>query len=407
MSVAAEAPGILIDDRLSRRNALVLAVCQALAGGNAAVLFATSAIVGYSLAPDKSLATLPITAYVFGLWAGSLPVGYMSYHLGRRAAFQVGTVFGVITGLVNALAIYESSFWLLLLGNAFGGLYAANTQAYRFAAADTASPAFKPKAISWVLAGGLFAAFTGSQLSIHTRDLLAPYLFLATYFGQSVVAILAGCVLTLLRIPKLEAPSPAVQTATRPIREIARQPKFLTAVVCGVASYTLMNLIMTSSPLAMVDCGHSFADATLGQQWHIIAMYAPSFFTGSLIARFGSHRITALGLLLYVVAAVVALAGTSLWHFWIALTVLGVAWNFGYVGATTMVTDTHRPYERNKVQAFNDFLVFGTMGVGTFVSGQMYVKLGWNALNALMFPVIFIGLAMLTWYLLSGRHRAA
>lgn len=391
------------DDRLARRNVLVLATTQALAGGNSIVIFATGAIMGSILAPSPKLSTLPITAYVVGLWVGTLPVGYLSRRLGRRGAFQVGTFVGILAGLTNALAVAQGSFAMLLLGSLFGGLYAAVHQAYRFAAADTASETFKPKAISWVLTGGLFAALIGSQLAIHTKDLWEPYLFLVTYLGQAGIAFLAGIVLVFLRIPKPLAVAAADETG-RPLGVIARQPRFIVAVVCGVASYSLMNLVMTSSPLAMIGCGHTITDATLGQQWHVVAMYAPSFITGPLIARVGVERIIAAGLILFVLSAGVAIAGTSVAHFWTALIVLGIAWNFGFVGATTMVIQCHHASERTRVQSFNDFLVFGTMMLGSFFSGQILATSGWTAVNLVIFPVVLVAGGLLAW--LAFRPRA-
>lgn len=395
------------DDRLARRNVLVLATAQALSGGNAVVIFATAAIIGSLLAPDPSFATLPLTTYVVGLWAGTLPVGHFSRVFGRRAAFQIGTLCGALTGATSALAVLWGSFFLLMFGTFLGGLYAAAHQAYRFAAADTASEDFKPKAISWVLAGGLFAAFIGPQLAIHTKDLAPPYLFLATYIGQAVVALLAGLVLIFLKIPKPTMESIEAGGVTRKLSEIARQPRFIVAVVCGVASYSLMNLVMTSSPLAMIGCGHTITDATLGQQWHVFAMYAPSFFTGSLIARFGVERVTAAGLVLFLFSAGIGVAGTSVPHFWAALIVLGLAWNFSFVGATAMVTDCHRPSERTRVQAFNDFLVFGTMMLGSFASGQILAWWGWTAVNQVVFPVALVALALLVWLMLQRRPGLA
>jgi MFS family permease len=394
MTLAAATPETGIDDALARRNVLVLAAAQALAGGNAAVIFATGGIVGAMLAPDKSWSTLPVTAYVIGLAAGTLPFGWLGRRYGRRPAFQVGALCGVLTGLLAALGVLWGSFALVCLGNVFGGLYAAGHQAYRFAAADTASPAFKPKAISWVLAGGLAAAFIGPQLVIHTKDLWAPYLFAATFLGQAAVAALAMVVLVFVRIPK---PAPTPAGAGRPLSVVARQPRFVVAVACGVASYALMNLVMTSAPLAMIGCNHSITDATLGLQWHVVAMYGPSFFTGSLIARYGVERIIAAGLGLIFLSAIVALAGLTVAHFWISLILLGLGWNFGFVGATTMVTQCHRPEERNRVQAFNDFLIFGTMAVGSLASGKILAFYGWSAVNGVVFPFVLIALGMLWW----------
>ena len=396
---------VIAGDRLARRNALVLAVTQALAGGNSTVLVATAGIVGTTLAPDKSLATLPISIYVLGMWMGTLPLGALARRLGRRNALQIGTVCGVLTGLICCLAVLQGSFLLFNVGAVFSGFYASAHQSYRFAAADTASEAFRPKAISWVLFGGVVAGVVGAQLVIATQDLWPPYLFAATYLGQSALALISAGVLMFLNIPKPPPRSSAGEG--RSLAEIAKQPRFVVAVACGVAAYSMMNLMMTSAPLAMVMCNHSVTDATLGLQWHVLGMYAPSFATGALISRFGLQRITGAGLALIIVAALIGIAGISLWHFWIALALLGVGWNFAFIGATTMVTHCHRPNERNKVQAFNDFLVFGSMALGSFASGAVLVSFGWSAVNEIVFPVALAATALLIWGALRGRRQVA
>lgn len=396
---------VAADDHLARRNALVLAVTQALAGGNSTVLVATAGIVGTMLAPDKSLATLPISIYVLGMWMGTLPLGALARRLGRRNALQIGTVCGVLTGLICCLAVLQGSFLLFNVGAVFSGFYASAHQSYRFAAADTASEAFRPKAISWVLFGGVVAAVVGPQLVIATQDLWPPYLFAATYVGQSALALISAGVLMFTNIPK--PPPRSAAGDGRPLGEIAKQPRFVVAVACGVAAYSTMNLLMTSAPLAMVMCNHSVTDATLGLQWHVLGMYAPSFATGALISRFGLERITGAGLALIIVAAVIGIAGISLWHFWIALALLGVGWNFAFIGATTMVTHCHRPNERNKVQAFNDFLVFGSMAIGSFSSGALLVSFGWSMVNEVAFPVVLAATALLVWGALRGRRQVA
>jgi predicted MFS family arabinose efflux permease len=394
MSAIAESLPHVFDDRLAKRNAMVLAVAQALAGGNNTVIVSTSSIIGAVLAPDKGLATLPITCMVLGMWIGTLPVGWLARHYGRRFALQTGSLFGIASGLVSYTAVMSGSFWILLLGTFCGGLYAAAHQSYRFAAADTASDAFRPKAVSWVLAGGVFAALIGPQLVIFTKDMLSPHLFAASFLGQSACAVIAAIVLMFVKVP----PMPAVRPSQgRPLAGIVRAPRFLVAVACGVASYGLMNMVMTSAPLAMVGCGHSVTDAALGIQWHVLAMYGPSFFTGSLISRFGVARITALGLVCIGVAAVIGISGTTVPHFWAGLMFLGLGWNFAFIGATTMVTQCHRPEERNKVQAFNDFLIFGCMAVSSFSSGQMLAYLSWQAINEVAFPVIVVAGGLLLW----------
>ena len=406
MSAVAEAPpDAAAGNRLAKRNALVLAVGQALAGGNGTVVTATGGILGAMLAPDKSLATLPVSIMVVGTWAGTLPVGFMVRRFGRRSAYQAGAAVGCLAGLIGYAAVIEGSFALYLAATFCAGLYQASHQSYRFAAADTAGAEFKGKAVSWVLAGGLFAAFLGPQLVIITKDLMPPYLFAASYVAQAAVAVCAVLVLSLVR-----APARIAQRAVAPARrlaEIARQPRFIVAATCGVASYSLMNLMMTSAPLAMVDCGHSVGNAALGIQWHVLAMFAPSFVTGALIVRFGAVPIVAIGLILLAVSAAVGFAGITVAHFWTALVLLGIGWNFAFVGATTMLLDCYRPEERNKVQAFNDFLIFGTMAVGSFVSGAMLAHFGWYLVNLVMLPVVAVAGAMLAWLAVRERPRFA
>jgi len=404
MSAAAEPLPHAFDDNLAKRNARVLAVAQALAGGNNTVIVSTASIVGSMLAPDKGLATLPVTGMVMGMWVGTLPLGWLARRYGRRNALQSGSLFGVLSGLVSYSAVMQGSFWLLILGTFFGGLYAAAHLSYRFAAADTASERLRPKVVSWVLAGGVFAAVIGPQLVIFTKDLLSPYVFAASYLGQSACAVLAAIVLGFVKVPP---PAPVRDDSMRPLGAIVRTPRFVVAVACGVVSYGVMNLVMTSAPLAMVGCGHSVTDAALGIQWHVIAMYAPSFFTGSLIARFGVERITGLGLLILAGSAVVAVAGLSVGHFWGALILQGIGWNFAFIGATTMVTQCHRPEERTKVQSFNDFIIFGSMAVTSFSSGQFLELFGWATLNELVFPLVAVAGVLLIWLVMRKRAEAA
>ncbi len=392
------------DDSLARRNAMVLAVAQALGGANNTIIFSTASIVGSVIAPDKGLATVPVTCMVLGMWFGTLPVGWLARRFGRRPALQIGTLFGMASGLISCTAVITGNFWLLLFGTFCGGLYAAAFQSYRFAAADTASEAYRAKAVSWVLAGGVFAGVLGPQIVIFTTDLLSPYAFAATYLGQSACALVAIGVLQLVKIPK-----PVVRKGEsgRPLAEIVRTPRFIVAVVCGVTSYAVMNLVMTAAPLAMIGCGHSVTEATLGIQWHVLAMYGPSFVTGSVVARYGVNRVTVAGLVLLALTGVAALSGTSVAHFWTALILLGLGWNLSFIGATTMVTACHRPEERTKVQSFNDFLIFGSMAVSSFSSGQILAYFGWNTINAVIFPAVLMTGGLLLWMAMRRREATS
>ncbi|HEX2633860.1 MAG TPA: MFS transporter [Bradyrhizobium sp.] len=380
------------DDARARSNLARLAAAQALTGANSAVIFATGSIVGAALAPDMSLATVPLSMYVLGLAAGTLPTGAISRAYGRRIAFMIGTGCGVLTGLLGSFAILRGSFALFCCATFLGGLYGAVSQSYRFAAADCASAAFRPKAVSWVMAGGIFAGVLGPQLVQWTMDIWAPSLFAFSFVVQAAVALVA-----MLILYGVDAPKPAASDVHggRPLFTIVRKPRFIAAAICGIVAYPMMNLVMTSAPLAMKMCGLTLSDSNVGIQWHIVAMYGPSFFTGSLIARFGAPKVVATGLLLEAIAATVGLSGITALHFWATLIVLGVGWNLGFVGASALVLETHRPQERNKVQAFNDFLVFGTMAIGSFSSGQLLANYGWSAVNLVVYPPVLFGLAVL------------
>src|ERR1700759_3786016 len=390
------------DDARVRANVVRLAAAQALTGANSAVIFATGSIVGATLAPSVSLATVPISMYVAGLAAGTLPTGMISRAYGRRVAFVAGTACGTFTGLLGAVAILRGSFVLFCCATFLGGIYGAVSQSYRFAAADGASAAFRPKAVSWVMAGGVFAGVLGPQLVQWTMDVWSPYLFAFSFIVQATVALIAMAVLAGVDAPK---PASADLDRGRPLWEIVRQPRFIAAALCGVIAYPTMNLVMTSAPLAMKMCGLTLSDSNFGIQWHIVAMYGPSFFTGSLIARFGAPKIVAAGLLLEAAAAVIGLSGITAIHFWATLIVLGVGWNFGFVGASALVLETHRPQERNKVQAFNDFLVFGMMALGSFSSGQLLANYGWSAVNFVVYPPVLLGLTVLALASFARRRR--
>ena len=389
MSAAAETAS---DDRRTKANVLRLAAAQALAGANASVVYATGAIIGSTLSPDPALTTVPISVFVVGQASGTLPVGWLSRRYGRRAAFMAGSGCGVLAGLLAAMALLRQSFPLYCVATLFAGLYASAVQSFRFAAADGAPLAFRPKALSWVMAGGVFAGVLGPQLVTWTMGLWPPNLFVVSYLAQAAVALVAMAVLSGVDLPR---PAPAELARGRPLPAIIRQPRFVVAVVCGVVSYTLMNLVMTSAPLAMRLCGLPLSAFNGALQWHGVAMYLPSFFTGSLIARFGARRVVAAGLLLTGTAAATGLSGISATQFSAGLVLLGLGWNFGFVGASAMVLEAHRPEERNKVQSFNDFLVFGTMAFGSFSSGHLLVTFGWAAVNWVVFPPVALALAVL------------
>jgi MFS family permease len=385
----------MIDDRIARHNSLVLSVAQALGGASPAIVVSLGGIVGAALAPDKGLATLPVSLLQLGLAVGTLPAAYVMRRFGRRSGYILGALTGVVGGTVAAAGIAIGSFLLFCLGTLAAGFYASYVQSYRFAATDSASPAFKARAISWVMAGGLAAGIIGPQAVIWTRELVPSALFAGSFLAQAALALLTIPVVALVR-PAPVAPD-APRSGGRPLSEIVRQPRFLVAVATGVVSFASMSFLMTAAPVAMVGCGHSIATAALGIQWHVLAMFGPSFLTPRLMERYGKARVTAAGLVLIAAAAATGLAGLSIANFWLALVLLGVGWNFAFTGATILVTECYRPEERAKVQAVNDFLVFGAVAAASFSSGQLLSAGGWERVNVLVFPPVVLVLGLILW----------
>ncbi|KAA2238013.1 MFS transporter [Salinarimonas soli] len=388
-------------DRLAKRNVLVLAGAQALGGANPAIVISLGGLVGQAIAENKLLATLPVSLLNLGLALGTIPAALVMRRLGRRNGYVLGASIGVLAGCIAAYGIASAAFVVFCLGTFVSGFYGAFVQSYRFAAADTASPAFRARAISWVMAGGLAAGIIGPQVVIWTRDLVPGALFAGAFLGQAGLAFLSLMVVSFLRAPPVAA---AAQPGGRPLGEIMRQPRFVMAVLAGLTSYGLMSFVMTGAPLAMVGCGHGVDLAALGISLHILAMFGPSFITGRLIDRWGKERVTAAGLLLIAAAAAVGLSGLSVAHFWVALVLLGVGWNLGFIGATALVTECYRPEERAKVQAANDFLIFGSVALASFSSGKLLNLGGWDALNWLVFPPVALAIGLLAW---QGRSRTA
>ncbi|UKJ72823.1 MFS transporter [Azospirillum brasilense] len=384
-------------------NVLRLAAAQALAGANAVVVYATGAIVGNTLAPSPALATLPLSVFVVGMAVCTIPAGAIARRRGRRAAFLAGTGCGVLVGLLSALAVILGSFWLFCAAMIPGGAYAAVVLSFRFAATDCVEPERRPRAMSAVMAGGVFAGVIGPQLVTVTMDVWPPHLFLATFLAQATVAAVSALVLVGVRLPM---PTAAEAAGGRPLGVIARQPRFVTAVLCGVVSYLLMNFIMTAAPLAMRLCGLSQEVSNLGLQWHVIAMYAPSFITGRLVERFGASRIVFAGLGLIASSAVVGLGGVDVAHFWVSLILLGVGWNFGFLGASALVLECHRPEEKTQVQSLNDFIVFGTMALGSFASGGLLAAFGWDSVLWVSFVPLAAAIAALV-VTVSSRAASA
>ncbi len=382
-----------------KKNVALLCAAQALLFTNNTILITINGLAGYALAADKSLATLPVTAYVVGAALTTLPVSHLMRRIGRINGFTIGTLIGILGALICGFAVYSQSFWLLCMGTLVMGIYNASGQYYRFAAADVSGADFKSKAISLVLAGGLVGGVLGPQTSKWTKDLL-PAEFLGSYLALIGFCVIALVLQRLMSIPRLTAAEQKDQG--RPLAEIARQPAFLVAVMSGMVGYGVMNLLMTATPLAMQSCALPFSDAAFVIQWHMIAMFAPSFFTGSLIRRFGVHSILFVGALLCLACVVIALSGVDVMHFWAALVLLGIGWNFMYLGGTTLLTETHTSSEKAKVQGANDLAIFITMAISSASSGWLFSARGWEIMNYSAVPFLLAtGVAILFF----GRTR--
>ena len=381
---------------------LLLTLCQGFFLTNNVTFIAINGLVGLRLAPSAWLATLPITAYVAG---GALFAGLVGRHQrawGRQRAFQLGLCVAIATTGLCAWAALSGQFWLLVAGTLLAGYYNANAGLYRFAATELVEPPFKEKAISWVLAGGILGAVAGPNLARLTRTAL-PVEFVAAYAALAGVALASLLTISFIRFPPLVLPTPAAPG--RKLAEIAAQPVFIVAAVACALGYGVMNLLMAATPIAMAMCTHPFENTALVLEWHVLGMFVPSFFTGSLIKRFGALRVMALGLVLEASCIAVALSGVELMRFLVALFTLGVGWNFLFIGGTALFTQAYRPEEKTKAQAALDTIIFSTMTITSFSSGALVTTQGWTWLNlGSIAPVLLIGAALL-WF--AARQRAA
>ena len=389
----------------AKRAAILLAVASAIGGSAGPVAIGTGGLVGAAMLPHEQmgLATVPVSAYILGPALASIPAAMTMRRIGRRNGFIVGTAIGAVGAAITTWGIVSGSFWLFCAGMVFLGAASAFAQQYRFAAADASEPAFRPRAISWVLAGGVVTGVIGPQLAIHAQPLIPGVPLAGPFLALVGLLALTAIVLSQLKVPP---PPPIVAgQGGRPLLTILMQPKFLVALVAAISSYALMSLVMTATPLAMLEHQHSHADAQTGIQWHVIAMFGPSFFTGGLIARFGKPGIAAAGLLLIAASATVALMGTSLWHFWIALVLLGVGWNFGFIASTAMVAELYRPEEAFRVQAMNEFILFSFVAAASFSSGGILVASGWTLVNVLVYPIVGVSILLILWQMLASRPK--
>ncbi|MGF7005880.1 MFS transporter [Aminobacter sp. BE322] len=398
-----------VGEREARRTAYILAASQAIIGSAAPISFSIGGLAGfYLLGEDKSLATLPITGFSLGMALGALPAAAIIRSLGQRGGFMFGTAVTAVGGAIATLALFRAEFWLFVFGLLMLGAGSAFVQQFRFAAADNAPPEFKANAISFVLAGGIITAILGPQIVIFTRELFAPVMFAGSFAAIIGLAAVGAVILSFLRVTEgAHAHHASAAADARPLKEIVTQPRFAAALVCAVGTYTLMTFVMTGAPLAMVGCGFSPDQATLGISWHVMAMFGPSFFTGSLIRRFGPERMVGLGILLLIGCAIVALSGIALWQFWSALILLGLGWNFGFIGATAIVATAYRSSEKARVQGFHDFVLFGAVALASLLSGAVYNAYGWDMLNWLVFPVCVVCLGALATLAKASRRQAA
>lgn len=400
-----------VDDSKAKRNVAVLVAAQAVLGAQMPMIFTVGGLAGQSLATNACLATLPISLIVLGSMLAATPVSAIMQRWGRRAGFMLGATAGATGGAVGAYGLYLGSFPVFLLGSLITGIYMSAHGFYRFAAADTASDAFRPKAISYVMAGGLLSAIIGPQLvKVTSQAMVIP--FLGTYLAVIGVNLVGSLLFLLLDIPKPRPPAAGAPRG-RSRWELITTPRIAVAVICAMVSYALMNLVMTSTPLAVVGCGYDQGNAADVVTSHVLAMYVPSFFTGHLIARFGVEKIMASGLAILAGAGAVALSGVALENFFVALVLLGVGWNFGFIGATTMLAGAHESFERGRMQGLNDLMVFGGVTVASLASGGLMncsggtAQEGWTAVNMAMGPFLVLAGGALLWLMFQPERGRA
>ncbi len=403
----------ITDDSRAKRNVTVLVMAQAILGAQMPMIFVIGGLAGGMLASNPCLATLPISFIIFGSMTTAPWISPLMQRNGRRFGFLIGAFSGAAGALVAAYGLYSGSFLTLLAGSYLTGIYMSAQGFYRFAATDMASKEFQPKAISFVMAGGLVAAILGPQLNKLVQDaFIIP--FLGSYLAVAVLNIVGMTLFFLLDSPKGTRSEPKTESTaiTRSRRELLRDPRIVVAIICAMVSYALMNLVMTSTPLAVVGCGFDKDYANDIVSAHVLAMFIPSFFTGHLIARFGVEKIISLGLMILAGAGVVGLAGVELSNFYIALILLGLGWNFGFIGATTMLAGSHAPHERGVVQGMNDMIVFGMTTIASLASGGLMncsggtAVEGWNAVNLAMIPFLVLAGASLIWLIRQPKTLA-
>jgi MFS family permease len=390
----------------SKRTILLLAVAQALYSSCIITVFATAGLVGLNIAPTPSWATLPITTFVLGAMFTTVPASMLMQRLGRKPIFLMGAGVSILGACLAVWSIMTKNFGVFCFATALQGVFQATSGFYRFAAAEAADDDNKSIAISWVLTGGVVAAVAGTLISNYSSELIAPHSFAGSYAAAAILALINAAVITKLRIPKPVAETIAIGGEARNWPELLRQPKLIVAMASAMIAYALMNLMMTAAPVAMIGCGFTKSDASWVIQWHVLAMFVPSFFTGQLIKKYGAEKITGLGMVLLIGAAIVGLAGISFGHFAVALVVLGLGWNFGFIGGTTLLTDSYRQSERGKVQAANDLGISILMAIASSSSGLILADWGWAAVSLALFPPAALALTMVGWLMLTNNKSA-
>ena len=394
----------MIEVALAKRNILLLAISQALYSSCVITVFATAGLVGLMLAPSAGWATTPITTFVIGSTITTIPASLLMQRLGRLPVFMFGAFISMLGSALAVYAIYARNFPLFCLATGLQGVFQATSGYYRFAAVEGATPDLKPIAISWVLTGGVVAAVAGTLISSQTADLFAPFTFAGSYLASGIVAAIAVVILVFLKLPK-----PTVEEISghrRSWPELLRQPRMVVAMAAAIISYAMMNFMMTAAPVAMIGCGFTKYDASWVLQWHVLAMFVPSFFTGHIIKLWGAERVIVLGMVLLFAAGIVAIFDITFGNFAVALIFLGLGWNFGFIGGTTMLTTTYTPAERGKVQAANDFGISAMMVVASFSSGKVLDGLGWGAVSSTMFPAAVLTLLLLGWLAMKTPRTA-
>ena len=386
-----------------RRNVILLAVCQALMMSGMSLIITTAALVGFNLADDKTLSTLPVALVFIAMMLTSVPASLLMERIGRKAGFMFAALFSLSGAILATFAIINERFWLFVLATACIGIFNGFGNYFRFAVVEIVDESFKSKAVSLVMAGGVVAAIVGPNLANWMRNSIEGSVFAGSYAALVIVYALLFVVLVFVRLPNRQHDEADTRVPARPLSEIIAQPRFITALICGMFGYGVMNLIMTATPLAMHHHSHSFSDTAFVIQWHALGMFAPSFVTGYLIKRFGVLNILFTGGVLGLICVLINFTGSSVVHYWLALLFLGISWNFLFIGATVLLTETYHPSESAKAQALNEFAVFTTVALASLSSGALHSTFGWQAVNYGVLPFLVLILISILWVGISAK----